>query len=42
MTTRGAVDVHAHYLPKSYRELLLASGHAQVDGMPQLPEWSAE
>lgn len=37
----GRLDVHAHYLPAFYREALLASGHAQADGMPSVPEWSA-
>jgi 6-methylsalicylate decarboxylase len=41
VTTGAAIDVHAHYLPASYRDLLLASGYAEVDGMPQVPEWSA-
>ena len=35
------VDVHAHYLPDAYREAALAAGHAQPDGFPQLPAWSA-
>jgi predicted TIM-barrel fold metal-dependent hydrolase len=36
-----AIDVHAHYLPESYRAALVATGHAQPDGFPQIPEWSA-
>jgi 6-methylsalicylate decarboxylase len=36
------IDVHAHYLPADYREALIANGHAQPDGFPVLPEWSAE
>lgn len=35
------IDVHAHYLPGFYREALLAHGHAQPDGFPIIPEWSA-
>lgn len=37
----GHLDIHAHYLPDFYRDALLASGHAQADGMPAIPEWSA-
>jgi 6-methylsalicylate decarboxylase len=37
-----AIDVHAHYLPESYRVALLAGGHGQPDGFPQIPDWSAE
>jgi 6-methylsalicylate decarboxylase len=36
------IDVHAHYLPADYREALIANGHAEPDGFPVLPEWSAE
>ena len=35
------VDVHAHFLPESYREAVLAAGHDQPDGFPTLPDWSA-
>ena len=42
MTTPGAIDVHAHYLPESYRAALLDNGHGQPDGFPQIPTWSAE
>lgn len=42
MTVSQRIDVHAHYLPPAYRAALLAAGHAQPDGFPQLPEWSAE
>ena len=42
MTSRRRIDVHAHYLPESYRTVVRDAGHAQPDGMPQLPEWSAE
>jgi predicted TIM-barrel fold metal-dependent hydrolase len=36
------IDVHSHYLPQSYRSALLAAGHDQPDGFPQLPPWSIE
>ena len=36
------LDVHAHYLPPSYRDALVAEGHDRPDGFPQIPEWSAE
>jgi predicted TIM-barrel fold metal-dependent hydrolase len=36
------IDVHAHYLPESYRAALLAAGHDQPDGFLQLPPWSVE
>ena len=36
------IDVHAHYLPRPYRAALLAAGHDQPDGFPQMPAWSAE
>jgi predicted TIM-barrel fold metal-dependent hydrolase len=38
----GAIDVHAHYLPETYRSALLDNGHSQPDGFPQIPSWSAE
>jgi 6-methylsalicylate decarboxylase len=37
-----AIDVHAHYVPASYRAALLDNGHGQPDGFPQIPDWSAE
>lgn len=40
MTVAGKIDVHAHYLPGPYRDLLVGAGHAQPDGMPHIPEWS--
>lgn len=36
------IDVHAHHLPAFYREALVEYGHAQPDGFPHIPEWSAE
>src|SRR6185369_12911167 len=41
MNVSKKIDVHAHYLPHSYRVALLAAGHDQPDGFPQLPAWSA-
>jgi len=41
VTSPSSIDVHAHYLPASYRTILQDAGHAQADGMPGLPEWSA-
>ena len=35
------IDVHAHHLPDAYREAATAAGHAQPDGFPQLPAWTA-
>jgi predicted TIM-barrel fold metal-dependent hydrolase len=42
MNASGKIDVHAHYLPESYREALERAGHSRPDGMPAIPEWSAE
>ncbi len=42
MSAPRSIDVHAHYLPASYRAALLESGHGRPDGMPQIPDWSAE
>jgi predicted TIM-barrel fold metal-dependent hydrolase len=36
------IDVHAHYVPDGYRAILQRSGHDQPDGMPWVPEWSAD
>lgn len=36
----GLVDVHHHFLPDPYRRAAIAAGHAQPDGMPELPAWS--
>jgi 6-methylsalicylate decarboxylase len=41
-TAVSKIDVHAHYLPADYREALIANGHAEPDGFPVMPEWSAE
>ena len=42
MNVSNKIDVHAHYLPHSYRAALLAAGHDQPDGFPQVPAWSVE
>ena len=42
MTGLGKLDVHAHYLPEPYRLALERAGHAHPDGMPQIPDWSAD
>ena len=42
MSVPRTIDVHAHYLPESYRAALLDNGHGQPDGFPQIPAWSAE
>ncbi|MET1000838.1 MAG: amidohydrolase family protein [Acidimicrobiia bacterium] len=36
------IDVHAHYVSDGYRAALQRAGHDQPDGMPWIPEWSAE
>lgn len=41
MSSFGAIDVHAHYVPESYRTALLANGHTHPDGFAQIPAWSA-
>lgn len=35
----GAIDVHSHYLPASYRDALRSSGQALPDNIPELPRW---
>ena len=42
MNVSNKIDVHAHYLPHAYRAALVAAGHAQPDGFPQVPDWSVE
>jgi predicted TIM-barrel fold metal-dependent hydrolase len=39
--TAGRIDVHAHFLPGTYRAAAEAAGHAQPDGFPALPAWDA-
>ncbi len=36
------IDVHAHFVPNGYRAALRRAGCEQPDGMPWIPEWSAE
>ncbi|KAK5107764.1 hypothetical protein LTR62_000688 [Meristemomyces frigidus] len=36
------IDVHSHYLPPAYQQACRENGHANPDGMPYLPDWSAE
>lgn len=38
----NAIDVHAHYLPPSYRAALARAGVERPDGFPHVPAWSAE
>jgi predicted TIM-barrel fold metal-dependent hydrolase len=35
-----AIDVHAHYLPPSYRAALERAGIEHPDGMPAVPAWT--
>jgi predicted TIM-barrel fold metal-dependent hydrolase len=35
------LDVHAHYLPPSYRTALARAGIDRPDGFPHVPDWSA-
>ena len=42
MNMSNKIDVHAHYLPHSYRAALLEAGHEQPDGFPQVPAWSVQ
>jgi hypothetical protein len=37
----GHIDVHSHFLPDCYREAATAAGHAQPDGIAELPVWTA-
>jgi predicted TIM-barrel fold metal-dependent hydrolase len=42
MTVLGRLDVHAHYLREPYRQALARAGYGRPDGMPRIPDWSAE
>lgn len=42
MAAAGKLDLHAHYLPEPYRAALERAGHTRPDGMPAIPEWSAQ
>jgi 6-methylsalicylate decarboxylase len=37
---RDRIDVHAHYIPETYRDALVAAGQGHPDGIPALPEWN--
>jgi hypothetical protein len=37
----GRIDVHSHFLPDFYREAATAAGHAQPDGIAEVPVWTA-
>jgi 6-methylsalicylate decarboxylase len=37
-----AVDVHAHFLPRSYRDALDRAGIEHPDGFPFVPNWSVD
>ncbi|HYB25061.1 MAG TPA: amidohydrolase family protein [Solirubrobacteraceae bacterium] len=41
MISPAAVDVHAHFLPPSYRAALKRAGIDRPDGFPFVPKWSA-
>ena len=38
----SALDVHAHFLPRSYREALERAGIQHPDGFPFVPKWSVD
>ena len=38
----GKIDVHAHYLPPAYRELLARHGLKTLDGGFPIPDWSVD
>ena len=37
-----AVDLHAHFLPRSYGDALERAGVEHPDGFPFVPQWSAD
>ncbi|WP_149037421.1 amidohydrolase family protein [Hirschia baltica] len=39
---RGMIDVHAHFLPPIYKEVLARAGLTALDGGMPIPEWSEE
>jgi predicted TIM-barrel fold metal-dependent hydrolase len=41
-TAGGAIDVHAHYLPASYRAALQRAGLDHPDNVGRLPDWDVE
>ncbi|WP_030186765.1 amidohydrolase family protein [Streptomyces sp. NRRL S-813] len=44
MSTRGLIDVHAHFTTPHYIEAAKAAGHVEPDGMPEAywPRWTAD
>lgn len=38
----AAIDVHAHFVTPRLREAMIASGHGQPDGMPEIPQWDPQ
>lgn len=38
----GAIDVHARFVPETYRATAVAAGQTDVDGFGPLPEWSVK
>lgn len=41
MINSSKIDIHTHYLPKSYRKVLSENGEINPDGFP-IPEWNSE
>ncbi|MDL4818512.1 amidohydrolase family protein [Actinomadura opuntiae] len=41
MTDGPLVDVHAHFVTDTYRDLARQAGHQRPDGMPGWPSWDA-
>ena len=39
---RSKVDVHSHFIPDGYRQALLDQNIIHPEGMPEIPEWSAD
>jgi len=42
MSRPHTIDVHAHFLPPSYREALRSAGLTSLDGGMPIPDWSPE
>lgn len=38
--TTHRIDLHAHFIPDFYREVLIAEGQDRPDGIPGLPPWN--
>ncbi|GFF44976.1 2-amino-3-carboxymuconate-6-semialdehyde decarboxylase [Aspergillus udagawae] len=41
-TTMGKIDLHSHYVPPFWRNESAMAGYSKPDGMPAIPDWSAE